>query len=116
MFFLLQLLYTVDDFSSIIDYYKCGKIQEYQTILSQNLFTLYRWCFQIYMMLPMWSHLTIVLFVILLTKGKSMTFDKVGNGWKNMFVFSDAVFINNVSASKPTIAHQSTPHHNNILN
>lgn len=45
-----------------------------------------------------------------------MTFDKVGNGWKDMFVFSDAVFINNVSASKPTIAHQSTPHHNNILN
>lgn len=37
-----------------------------------------------------------------------MTFDKVGNGWKNMYVFSDAVFINNVSASKP---HNSTSKH-----
>lgn len=45
-----------------------------------------------------------------------MSFDKVGNGWKNMFVFSDAVFINNVSASQPTIAHQSTTHHNSIIN
>lgn len=52
------------------------------------------------MMLFMWSYLIIVLFVILLIKRKLMLFDKVGNGWKNMFVFSDVVFINNVSVLK----------------
>lgn len=52
------------------------------------------------MILFMYSYLIIVLFVILLIKGKLMLFDKVGNGWKNMFVFSDVVFINNVSVLK----------------
>lgn len=46
-----------------------------------------------------------------------MSFNKVENGWKNLFVFRVAVLLNNLSALKnPNRTLHSTLQHNNILN
>lgn len=46
-----------------------------------------------------------------------MSFNKVENGWKNLFVFRVAVLLNNLSAfKKPNRTLHSTLQHNNILN